>query len=52
MRKLSVYVEINGKSEYVGEITGTNSEDAYFTYDTAYLNDPEHLEKLDCIIMK
>lgn len=42
MRKLSVYVEINGKSEYVGEITGTNSEDAYFTYDTAYLNDPEH----------
>lgn len=42
MRKLSVYVEINGKSEYVGEITGTNSEDACFTYDTAYLNDPEH----------
>ena len=42
MRKLSVYVEINGKSEYVGEITGTNSEDAHFTYDTAYLNDPEH----------
>lgn len=32
MRTLSVYIEINGESEYVGEIVGTSSEDACFTY--------------------
>ncbi|MDO4345633.1 MAG: HipA N-terminal domain-containing protein [Eubacteriales bacterium] len=42
MRKLSVYIEINGTSEYVGEIAGTNSDDACFTYDETYLNNPEH----------
>ena len=42
MRTLSVYIEINGESEYVGEIVGTSSEDARFTYDTMYLNNPEH----------
>ena len=42
MRTLSVYIEINGESEYVGEIVGTSSEDACFTYDTMYLNNPEH----------
>ncbi len=42
MRRLSVYIEINGTSKYVGEITGNSSENACFTYDTAYASTPEH----------
>ena len=42
MRKLLVYIEINGKSEYVGEIVGSSFEDACFTYDASYLNNPEY----------
>ena len=42
MKKLSVYIEINGNSEYVGEIIGTNSNDACFTYADIYLVNPLH----------
>lgn len=42
MRRLSVFIEINGISEYVGEIVGTDSNDAYFTYADSYLENPEH----------
>lgn len=42
MRKLSVFIEINGSSEYVGEISGTDSTDACFSYADTYLNNPEH----------
>jgi len=42
LRKLSVYIEIKGVSEYVGEITGTDSNDACFKYDDAYIRNPEH----------
>ena len=42
MRRLFVYIEINGVSEYVGEITGTDFNDACFTYADAYLETPEH----------
>ena len=42
MRKLSVYIEINGESVYVGEIAGKDSSDASFSYDDTYLNNPEH----------
>ncbi|MGN1165213.1 MAG: HipA domain-containing protein [Lachnospiraceae bacterium] len=42
MRRLSVFIEINGISEYVGEISGTDSNDACFTYADAYLENTEH----------
>ena len=42
MRRLSVFIEINGMSEYVGEIAGTDFNDACFTYADAYLENPEH----------
>lgn len=42
MRSLSVFVEINGVSEYVGEIVGTDSNDACFSYADSYLKDFEH----------
>lgn len=42
MRRLSVFIEINGISEYVGEIAGTDSNDACFTYADVYLENPEH----------
>lgn len=42
MRKLSVFIEINGRSEYVGEIVGHDSNDAGFTYGESYLENPEH----------
>ena len=42
VKRLSVYIEINGNSEYVGEITGTNSKDACFTYADIYLENPLH----------
>lgn len=42
MRILSVFIEINGIAEYVGEIAGTDSNDACFTYADSYLNNPKH----------
>ena len=42
MRRLSVFIEINGLSKYVGEIVGSDSTDACFTYADSYLDDPEH----------
>lgn len=42
MRRLSVFIEINGESIYVGEIVGNNSNDACFTYADAYLEKSEH----------
>ena len=42
MRKLAVFIEINGISEYVGEIEGTDSNDACFTYSDSFLENPEH----------
>ena len=41
MRTLAVYIEIKGENEFVGEIVGNNSNDACFSYDTAYLNNSE-----------
>ena len=37
MKNLSVEIEINGKSVYVGNISGNNYQDACFTYATEYL---------------
>ena len=45
MRRLSVFIEINGESRYVGEIVGNNSDDARFTYADAYLENSEHHSK-------
>lgn len=42
MRKLSVFIEINGINQYVGEIAGTDSSDACFTYADTYLSNPEY----------
>lgn len=42
MRRLSVFIEINGMSAYVGEIAGTDSDDACFTYADVYLANSEH----------
>ena len=42
MRRLSVFIEINGESVYVGEIAGKDSTDACFTYANTYLENPEH----------
>ena len=42
MRRLSVFIEINGTNEYVGEIVGTDSNDACFTYADSYLEKSEH----------
>lgn len=42
MRRLSVFVEIKGESVYVGEIVGKDSNDAFFTYADAYLENSEH----------
>ena len=36
MRRLSVFIEINGESVYVGEIAGKDSSDSRFTYADAY----------------
>ncbi len=41
MRRLSVSIEINGESVYVGEISGKDSGDACFTYADAYLENSE-----------
>lgn len=37
MRKLSVYIEINGDSVHVGEIVRKDSTAACFTYADTYL---------------
>lgn len=42
MRRLSVFIEINGQSEYAGEIIGRDSSDARFTYAESYLKNFEH----------
>ncbi len=38
MRKLSVYIEINGKQHPVGSITGESYRDAVFAYDREYMD--------------
>ena len=42
MRRLSVFIEIDGISEYVGEIAGIDSDDACFTYADGYLVNSDH----------
>ena len=42
MRRLSVFIEMKGISQYVGEITGKDSNNACFTYADTYLQNPEH----------
>jgi len=42
MRRLSVFIEINGENVSVGEIAGKDSNDACFTYAEAYLENPDH----------
>lgn len=42
MRRLAVFIEINGQNEYVGEIVGSDSSDARFTYAERYLENSEH----------
>ena len=41
MKKLSVQIEIKGISRYVGDIVGTDLNDACFTYAESYLADQE-----------
>lgn len=36
-RILSVYIEKNGKQEYVGKIVGDSSVEACFSYDDSYI---------------
>ncbi|MBR4755217.1 MAG: type II toxin-antitoxin system HipA family toxin [Lachnospiraceae bacterium] len=38
MRRLSVYIEISGSSEYVGDIAGESYRDACFTYSREYMD--------------
>ena len=40
MRRLNVYIEIQGKQNYVGVIAGESSEDARFTYGKEYSTNP------------
>ncbi len=42
MRELSVYIEINGNSIYVGNILGNDSNDACFTYADEYSSNLEN----------
>ena len=42
MRKLSVYIEINGNSIYAGNIMGNDSNDACFTYADEYSSNLEN----------
>lgn len=37
-----MFIEINGQSEYAGEIVGRDFGDARFTYAESYLKNPEH----------
>ena len=41
MRKLFIWIEIQGKQHFVGNITGNHPEDAVFTYSQEYLDSPE-----------
>ena len=43
MKSLSVQIEIKGISTHVGEITGTNSKDACFSYSESYLAGRENV---------
>ena len=42
VKRLAVYIEINGINKYAGEIKGTDSNNACFTYAEEYLENPEH----------
>lgn len=37
MRKLQIYIEIEGKQTYVGLITGDSPQDARFAYSDSYI---------------
>lgn len=37
MRKLQIYIEIEGKQTYVGLITGDSPQDAQFAYSDSYI---------------
>ena len=50
MRRLSVYIEINGENIYVGEIAGKDFNDACFSYSDDYLKNPEHRNSLKIIL--
>ena len=41
MRNLKVYIEIDGKEQKVGVISGNDYNDAAFSYDEDYLNSDE-----------
>lgn len=41
MQRLAVQIEVKGAFKQVGEIVGTSSDDARFTYTERYLKDPE-----------
>lgn len=41
MQRLAVQTEVKGAFKQVGEIVGTSSDDARFTYTESYLKDPE-----------
>ena len=42
MRRLSVFIEINGENVYVGDITGKDSTDSCFAYADTYLKNQEY----------
>ena len=46
-RILSVYIEKNGKQEYVGKIVGDSSVDACFSYDDSYIEKDRKSTRLD-----
>lgn len=41
MQRLAVQIEVKGAFKQIGEIVGTSSDDARFTYTESYLKDPE-----------
>lgn len=41
MRKLSVFIEIDGRSKYVGDLLGEDSNDMCFSYAESYINDSD-----------
>lgn len=42
MRNLSVFIELDGKQTYVGNIRGNQSDDAVFSYAPEYKNNPDN----------
>jgi serine/threonine-protein kinase HipA len=42
MRRLMIQIELSGENILVGEIIGNNSDDACFTYDDSYVENPKH----------